>query len=102
MTADEFARLVGGRIAKDSETGAMRAIRKINGGRIPTFKNKDERIVFYRQYIAALYFFELEGIEPDQIVPELMESFWMIFDMGREVFNNFLDDEIEDEDDGGE
>lgn len=97
MDSKEFARYVHGKIAENNDTGVKRAseraLKKINGsGKIPVFKDEKAREDFYRQYIPALYFFEIEHLDPKDIMPELIESFWIIFRLGTDIFNAYIDD----------
>lgn len=97
MDSKEFAKYVHGKVAANTDTGVKRAseraLKKINGsGKIPTFKDSKAREDFYRQYIPALYFFEIEHLDPKDIIPELIESFWLIFDLGTDIFNMYITD----------
>ena len=82
----KFVDLVGGRIVPKNESGKDRIDRE----KIPTFKSKEERQKFYMKYIPALYFVEIEEMNPDELTEEDFNFFWMCFTVG---FNDLKKEE---------
>ena len=88
MEAEKFAKMVGGRVVPKTETGSDR--KKVFDRKIPTFKSKEERQKFYMKYIPALYFVEIEEMNPDALTEEDFNFFWMCFTVG---FNDLKKEE---------
>ena len=87
----KFADLVGGRIVPKNESGKDRIDhKKMSGMKIPKFKTKEERQKFYMKYIPALYFVEIEEMNPDELTDEDFDFFWMCFAVG---FNDLKKEE---------
>lgn len=82
FTPEEFAFLVGGKVAKGDETGAERLAKKGLGTPFPMLKTKEERQRFYMDYIPALYWVEIEGKDPDELNREDLDFFWYAFTLG--------------------
>ena len=82
FTPEEFAFLVGGKVAKGDETGAERVAKKGLEKPFPMLKTKEERQKFYLNYIPALYWIEVEGRDPDSLSQGELDLFWHVFVSG--------------------
>ena len=93
LTPEEFAFLVGGKVAKGDETGAERLAKKGLEKPFPMLKTKEERQKFYMDYIPALYWIEIEGKDPDEINRADLDFFWYAFTLGVGCIENIKKEE---------
>lgn len=78
MEVEEFAKMVGGRIVPENETGEERAKNMLKKP-FPMLKTKEDRQKFYLSYIPALYWIEIEGRDPDSLSQGELDLFWHVF-----------------------